>query len=204
MLALAVEADGAVWPLAQNAPDQFGQHAARAHFHKGAHTAGVHGFDLFHKTHRLRQLRGQLGADGSGFCRVAGGGGVAVHIQQRRIECHALQKLAKRHAGARHQRAVKSRGHRQALGRHAFGAQGRFDLGDFLYRTRQHHLGGRVVVGHHHVGTALGHGCTHLVNGFGHRRHGTRHGRGIAHQLAATAGHFDQAGGVQHTGFVQG
>ena len=204
MFALSVKADGAVWPVAQNPPDQFGQHAARAHFHKGAHTAGVHGLNLLHKAHRLRQLRGKLGADGGGFGRVAGGSGVAVDIQQRCIERHALQKLAKRHAGACHQRAVEGRGHRQALGRHALGAQGRFNLGDFFHRARQHHLGGGIVVGHHHVGTAFSHGCTHLVNGFGHCGHGTRHGRSIAHQLAATAGHFDQAGGIQHTGFVQG
>ena len=142
VFALAVEADGAVWPLTQNAPDQFGQHAACAHFDKGAHTTGVHGFNLFHKAHRLRQLRSKLGADGGRFGRIRGGSGVAVHIDLRCIQRNTLQKLAKRHTGARHQRAVEGRGHWQALGRHAFGAQSRFDLGDFFHRARQHHLGG--------------------------------------------------------------
>ena len=59
------------------------------------------------------------------------------------------------------------------------------------------------MVRHHHIGTALGHGCAHLVNRPGHRRHGTRHGRGVTHQLAATAGHLDQTGCIQYPGLVK-
>ena len=204
VLALAIQADGTMRTIAENAPDQFGQYAAGADFDKRAHAAGIHRLDLFDEADRLRELSRQLFADRRRLLRIGFCSSVAIHVELRRIELHALQKLTEWHAGPRHQRAVEGGGNGQALGGHALRGQRGFELGDFLYRTGEYYLGRRIVVGHHHVGTAFSDCGANFFNGLGHGGHRTRYCRCITHQLATATGDLDQARGVKHTGFVQG
>ena len=99
MLALAVEADGAVRTITQNAADQFGQYASGTDFNKGAHATSVHRFNLFNETDRLSQLRGELFAYCCRFFSIGCSGGIAINVKLRRIDFHALQELAEGQAG---------------------------------------------------------------------------------------------------------
>ena len=140
MLALAIQADGAVRTITQNAADQFGQYASGTDFNKGAHAAGVHRFDLLNETHGLCELRGELFAYCCRFFGIGCSGGIAINVKLRRIDFHALQELAEGQAGAGDQRAVKCGGNWQPLGGHTLGGQRRFDLDDFFNRAGEHNL----------------------------------------------------------------
>ena len=165
----------------------------------------MHRADHLHKTHRRADLSLEALSDRVG---VVGGVGPGAHIGKRL----ALQvtkgllakKLAKRRRRIGHNRRVEGGGHRQAnegdelLVEEILGGLNR------LHRARDHHLGGAVVVGDHHLGIALAEHLAELVGRHAHRTHRAAcGGGGLGHQLAAARGDVQHGGGVKRAGGLQ-
>ena len=200
---LAIEVDRPVLAVAEDAPDELGENAARAHLDEGAHAARVHRLNLFDEANRLRELRRERVAHRARIARIRLRGGVAKHVDRGLAHGDRLEVRAKRRARTRDDRAVERSRDGQSLRGDALGRERGFDGGDAGRGSRHDHLRGRVVVGDHHVAAALGEEPGDLFDGKGDREHRAR-GRGrFAHQLAAPARHGHEGLAIEHARSVE-
>ena len=110
-----IERNRAVRPLVQDAADEIRQHCARADLDEDSNAARIHRLDHLDKPDRLRHLGRKRRAHRLRLGRIGGGQRVRVHVDLRRSERHAVQKLAERPSRGRDQRAVKRGRDRQSL-----------------------------------------------------------------------------------------
>ena len=175
-LALHVTGQCGVGPVTEDLPDQLGEHPAAAGLDEDPDTGVVHGLDLLPEAHRAGQLAGQELADRRRLARVRGGGGVGEHRQVRGPHVHRGQDLGEVGLGGGHHRGVEGARHRDGTARQPGLLQHPGGLRHPRRRSRDHHLAGAVVVGHHHPVDPVGPG-QRLPDGGGrggHRRHGPR------------------------------
>ena len=193
-----VERHREVRRVAQDLPDQAGQHPARTDFDEASDPITGHRLDHLAEPHDLLNLIAELHGD---VLAVDLRGGVRVDREVRLPDLQCLQVRRERSTTRGHDLGVERRGHRKADGRPALGFCRGLRPRDIRLVAGQHHLGGRIVIGdHQRSGFRLG--GQQRTDVVGCRRHGQHRAvlalAGLVHQRAASTGRLDQALGRQH------
>ena len=197
--ALAIEIDGRMVAVGEDAANEPGEDGAGAHFDEDSCARGVHRFDLLDKPNGVRDLLGERVADLGRVSRVLGRRRVGVDGHRTRSKRHTVQELAKRRYRARHDGRMERRGDVEPLHRQAIGGQDLRNTVDRVGRSRQHDLRRRVVIRQDDRLPGCLDAGTNVVGIRAHREHRAGGCGGFGHRESTTTRNFDHRREVERT-----